>query len=201
MNEDNKIGKKGYFELREKRLKLVYKILYIIVAIWIALVISIGNADLTTETTPIYAFLLSVSSLCIIKILKYALMEFRCMKIVGELSQEVLVETETRYENIWKSFSVVLAFSALFMLLHILFPQIFNQVTCLSVAGIGSLYFSVLSIFDMVKPIENSKDYSNQSQEKENTKLISILNLIGVILGIAVSYSICSFVCGVMVNA
>lgn len=188
MNEDNKIGKKGYFELREKRLKLVYKILYVIVAIWIALVISIGNAGLTTETTPIYAFLLSVSSLCIIKILKYALMEFRCMKVVGELSQEVLVETETRYKNIWKSFSVVLAFNAVLMLLHIQFPAIFTQTTFLVVMWICLAYFALLSVSAIIIT-------------KANDSIMRFFDAISILLSIAISYGICAFVCGVIANA
>lgn len=187
-SEDKKMGKGEYFELREKRLKLVYKILYVIVAIWIALVISIGNAGLTKETTPIYAFLLSVSSLCIIKILKYALMEFRCMKVVGELSQEVLVETETRYENIWKSFSVVLAFNAILMLLHIQFPAIFTQTTFLVVMWICLAYFALLSVSAIF--ITKAKD-----------SIMRFFDVISILLSIAISYGICAFVCGVMANA
>ena len=34
-NDEKKPGKIEYFELREKRLKLVYKVLYAVVAIWI----------------------------------------------------------------------------------------------------------------------------------------------------------------------
>ena len=46
---DNKPGKSEYFELREKRLKLVYKILYAVVAVWIATFISIGNQNITLQ--------------------------------------------------------------------------------------------------------------------------------------------------------
>ena len=45
-NDEKKLGKSEYFELREKRLKLVYRILYVIVAIWIAALISIGTQEM-----------------------------------------------------------------------------------------------------------------------------------------------------------
>ena len=75
-NDEKKLGKSEYFELREKRLKLVYRILYVIVAIWIAALISIGTQEMTTEIAPMYAFLLAASSLLIINIIKYSLMGF-----------------------------------------------------------------------------------------------------------------------------
>ena len=78
-NDDKKLGKSEYFELREKRLKLVYRILYVIVAIWIATLVSISTQEMTEEIAPMYTFLLATSSLLIINIVKYALMEFRCM--------------------------------------------------------------------------------------------------------------------------
>ncbi len=36
-NDDKRLSRSDYFDLREKRLKLVYKILYAVVAIWIAI--------------------------------------------------------------------------------------------------------------------------------------------------------------------
>ena len=89
-NDEKKLGKSEYFELREKRLKLVYRILYVIVAIWIAALISIGTQEMTTEIAPMYAFLLAASSLLIINIIKYSLMEFRCMKVVGNIEESLL---------------------------------------------------------------------------------------------------------------
>ena len=51
-NDDKRLSKAEYFELREKRLKLVYKILYAVVAIWIAIFLSLSQSDLKiTEVT------------------------------------------------------------------------------------------------------------------------------------------------------
>ena len=115
-NDEKKLGKSEYFELREKRLKLVYKILYVVVAIWIALLLNISNDSLTKDIVPAYVFLLSITSLMIIKIIKYALMEFRCMKVIGNIDEAVLKQTEDRYDNIWKSFGIELALAAELMI-------------------------------------------------------------------------------------
>ena len=92
-NDEKKLGKSEYFELREKRLKLVYRILYVTVAIWVATLISIGTQEMTVDIAPMYAFLLAASSLFIINIIKYSLMEFRCMKVVGTIDESLLKQT------------------------------------------------------------------------------------------------------------
>ena len=69
--EDKKLSRTDYFDLREKRLKLVYKILYVVAAIWIAIFISITQSNIKIPEVPIYAFALSASSMVIIQIIKY----------------------------------------------------------------------------------------------------------------------------------
>lgn len=94
-NDDKRLSKAEYFELREKRLKLVYKILYAVVSIWIAIFLSLSQSDLKITEVPIYSFALASSSMVIIQIFKYAIMEFRCMKIVGQLSDELINQTDS----------------------------------------------------------------------------------------------------------
>lgn len=84
-DDEKTLSKSECFELREKRLKLVYKILYVIVAIWISGVLSVSDNTFTAEIVPAYAFLLATTSLMILRIIKYALMEFRCMKVIGNI--------------------------------------------------------------------------------------------------------------------
>ena len=99
-NDEKKPGKIEYFELREKRLKLVYKVLYVVVAIWAAIIICVGNQDMTREATPIFAFLLSVSSLIIVIMIRYCIMEFRCMRVIGKIDEKLMEQTEERYDRI-----------------------------------------------------------------------------------------------------
>lgn len=51
-NDDKRLCKAEHFELREKRLKLVYKILYAVVAIWIAIFLSLSQSDLKITEVP-----------------------------------------------------------------------------------------------------------------------------------------------------
>ena len=181
-NDDKKLGKSEYFELREKRLKLVYRILYAIVAIWIAVFIFIGTEKITAQIAPIYAFVLAASSMLIINIVKYALMEFRCMKVIGNIEESLLKQTEERYDNIWKSFSVILSLNALLMLLHFSYFSFFSQTVLLLVFFICTIYFTVFSLASMFK--RNFKD-----------KTVRTFDLIGLFVGAMTAYSICAFMC------
>lgn len=181
-NEDKKLGKLDYFELREKRLKLVYKILYVVAAIWIAIFLGISQIDLKNSEIPIYAFLLSVSSMVIIQIIKYAIMEFRCMKIVGQLNEELMNQTESRYENIWMSFSLILSFGGLALICHFKFVEEISIMAFLIVFLICMTYFTVLSFFKIFK-----KNWKN--------KTIKILDVFDVLIGYVATYSLCAVTC------
>ena len=108
-NDDKKLGKSEYFELREKRLKLVYRILYAIVAIWIAVFIFIGTEKITAQIAPIYAFVLAASSMLIINIVKYALMEFRCMKVIGNIEEFVTMSLKIFWRILVRSINLIIA--------------------------------------------------------------------------------------------
>ena len=182
-NDDKKINKAEYFELREKRLKLVYKILYVVVAIWIATILGISGTDLVENIAPVYVFLLSSSSLFIIQIVKYALMEFQCMKVIGNIDDSVLMQTEKRYDNIWKSFSLTLSLNALIMIIHIKFPIVFSPNVLMWIFIGCIVYFLAFSIAEMFT--------------KMSDKAIKCLDIINLLVGILTAYSICAFCCAV----
>ncbi len=186
-NEEKKLSKNDYFELREKRLKLVYKILYVVIAVWIASILGINGEGITKGIAPAYTFLLSVTSLFSVKIIKYALMEFRCMKVIGTIDESLLKQTEERYDNIWKSFSAILSFSGLLLFLQMRFPTVLNEVVFMGVFSVCTLYFAVLSVVELFK-------------SKFSDKTIKILDVIGLFVGILTSYSICAAVCLVAIK-
>ena len=186
-NDDKKLSRAEYFELREKRLKLVYKILYVVAAIWIAVFLILSQGDLKNTEIPMYAFALATSSMVIIQIFKYAIMEFRCMKVIGNIEEALLKQTEERYDNIWKSFSIILSLNALFMLLQISFSSAFNIITLMTVLCVCILYFLIWSFIELFK--KNFKDIT-----------IKIFDIIGLILGAITAYSICSLMCLVMIK-
>ena len=186
-NDEKKLGKSDYFDLREKRLKLVYRILYVIVAIWIATLVSISTQEMTKEIAPMYAFLLAASSLIIINIIKYALMEFRCMKVIGSIDKSLLNQTEERYDNIWKSFSLILSFCALIMFIHIQNKNTFSQDVFIWIFAVCIMYFLVLSVVEVF-------------QKKTSDKVIMILDTINLFVGTITAYSICAFMCLVAIK-
>lgn len=185
-NDDKKMNKAEYFELREKRLKLVYKILYVTVAIWIATILDVSSTDFVASVAPVYAFLLSSSSIFIIQIAKYALMEFQCMKVIGNIDEKILTQTEQRYDNIWKSFSLTLSLNALIMIFHIKCPIIFSPNVLIWFFACCVVYFLIFSIVEMFK--------------KMNDKAIKILDTINLLIGILTAYSICAFCCAVTIK-
>ena len=181
-NEERRLNKSEYFELREKRLKLVYKILYVVVAIWIALLLSMTQTALEKTTIPVYSFLLAASSMVIIQIIKYAIMEFRCMKVIGHLSEDLMKQTEARYENIWVSFSLILSLCGLALIPHYIFADQVTEELFIAIFAVCIGYFSVLSI---VKIFKNTfKD-----------KIINVLDAIGIVIGSAAAYSLCAAAC------
>ena len=181
-NEDTKLTKTEYFDLRERRLKLVYKILYVVVAIWIAVLLSVAQNTLEKTVVPIYSFMLSTSSMVIIQIIKYAIMEFRCMKVIGNLEKDLLEQTENRYDNIWVSFALILSLCGLALIPHYIFSEMINEYVFLSVFGGCIFYFNIVSFVKLFK-----KDYKD--------KTIRVLDAVGIIIGSIAAYSLCAAAC------
>lgn len=191
-HEDKKLGKPEYFDLRERRLKLVYKILYVVVAIWIAILLSISQNTLERSAIPVYAFLLSASSMVIIQIIKYAIMEFRCMKIVGTLKEELLTQTEARYENIWVSFSLILTLCGLALIPHYFFVEQASINVFMAMFSLCIVYFMAISVIKLFK-----KD----SATKPTTTIERIFDVISIVAGCIAAYSICAAACLITLDA
>lgn len=92
MTEDEKKYKEDYiqqeFDLREKRLKLVYKILYLVAIAWGILLISFMKIETHTESSAGYRGLLTITSIYLAAIVKYILKELSCMKITEYIPEE-----------------------------------------------------------------------------------------------------------------
>lgn len=92
MTEDEKKYKEDYiqqeFDLREKRLKLVYKILYLVAIAWGILLISFMKIETHTESSAGYCGLLTITSIYLAAIVKYILKELSCMKITEYIPEE-----------------------------------------------------------------------------------------------------------------
>lgn len=128
---------KAEFKLREKRLKLVYKILYVGVALWAALFVAYA----TTEKTvlPLYCGFLSALTAAILNILYYIFGELRCMKIYAPATDESKVEADSKFVEIWNTFGLGVIISTLLALLHTSFPTIINIASIWIVVGITTV--------------------------------------------------------------
>ena len=115
---------KAEFELREKRLKLVYKILYVGVALWAALFVAYTSAG--NNAFPLYCGFLSALTAAILNILYYIFGELRCMKIYTPAADESKVEADSKFVEIWNTFGLGVIISTLLALLHTSFPAIIN---------------------------------------------------------------------------
>ena len=107
---------KAEFELREKRLKLVYKILYVAVALWAALFVAYATTE--KPVLPLYCGFLSALTAAILNILYYIFGELRCMKIYAPAADESKVEADSKFVEIWNSFGLGVSIAALLTLIH-----------------------------------------------------------------------------------
>ena len=115
---------KAEFELREKRLKLVYKILYVAVALWATLFVSYTTTE--KSALPLYCGFLSALTAAILNIIYYIFGELRCMKIYAPAADESKVEADSKFVEIWNTFGLGVIISTLLALLHTSFPAVIN---------------------------------------------------------------------------
>ena len=138
MEKENRIDDiKAEFELREKRLKLVYKILYVAVALWAALFVSYTTTE--KSALPLYCGFLSALTAAILNIIYYIFGELRCMKIYTPAADESKVEADSKFVEIWNTFGLGVIISTLLALLHTSFPAIINIASIWIVVGITTV--------------------------------------------------------------
>lgn len=146
LEKENRIDDiKAEFELREKRLKLVYKILYVAVALWAALFVSYATTE--KSALPLYCGFLSALTAAILNILYYIFGELRCMKIYAPAADESKAEADSKFVEIWSSFGLGVSISALSTLIHTSFPAIINIVSVWIVVGVTAVLLAINSWF------------------------------------------------------
>lgn len=135
---------KAEFELREKRLKLVYKILYVAVALWAALFVAYAAAE--RNVLPLYCGFLSALTAAILNILYYIFGELRCMKIYTPAAVESKEEADSKFVEIWNTFGLGVAIAAFLTLLHSSFPAIITIVSVWIIVGATTMLLAVNSL-------------------------------------------------------
>lgn len=149
---DNNLTKVDYFDLRTKRLTLVYKILYVFVAAWIAMFVTavngLKNGSFDNSHLPSISFFISALSLCIIQMISYILSEFRCMKVFKSYDEQLWQETENKYDAIWNSFGIILALNLLCLIIS---TDISNYCGAMT----DNVFLGVLFIIGLLYTVKN----------------------------------------------
>ncbi len=104
------------------------------------------------------------------------------MKIVGQLSDELINQTEFRYENIWTSFSLILSLCGLAFILHFKFVEQISVQALLYIFLGCMAYFTVMSFIKIFK-----RDFKD--------KTIKNIDVIGIVVGSVAAYSLCAAAC------
>ena len=104
------------------------------------------------------------------------------MKIIGHLSEDLMKQTENRYDNIWISFSLILSLCGLFLILHYMLVEQMAINIFMIIFSVCIIYFTVISFLKLFK-----SDYED--------KKLRIFDVIGVIVGSVAAYSLCAAVC------
>lgn len=115
---------KDEFELRERRLNLVYKILYIFaISLGVTSLIAVKYIDKNPvevkSAIPLFCFLLSFLIVSLIYIIYYIFSELKCMKINESIKPEDKQQADKDFENIGIVLSISLLFSAILFFLNI----------------------------------------------------------------------------------
>ena len=140
-NEKNN-SLKDDFELREKRLKLIYKILYVLAAIWGAMIIAITTAE--KGVLPIFSGIISVVTTAIINILYYIFGELRCMKIYQPATDDEKDSADNKFVDIWNTFVVTVVTTFAMALANTAFPEYINTTVIMIAMFISSFALTSL---------------------------------------------------------
>lgn len=174
----NQLSIKEEFELREKRLKLVYKILYVIAALWAVMFLSIPSMEFNVTYAAIYSCFLSILTIYILKIVQYALQELACMKISQNATNEEKKNAENLFSEIWKTAILVLLIALMLMTITVAIQGSFTVNVMVAVIVLATIY-SLVSVF--IKRFPES------------------LRKIGVVVDVSLAYAVFSLLCiGVM---
>lgn len=138
------------FDLRERRLKLVYTILYVLAALWAALFISYGNTN--DSAAPVYCGLLAAITTSILNILYFIVGEFRCLRIHKKVDDETRNEADCKFLEIWNTYGLSICMSLLLTMLNLSIQNAINNAT-VSVA----IIIATILLYVNAMLVKNSK--------------------------------------------
>ena len=141
----NKISVEKEFELREKRLKLTYKILYVIAVGW-AVLLLVYMKSVSIEKM-ICNGILTILTVLLINILSFVFHEFRCLNIFQ--STEL---TDHKFQNIWNGFGLYCFIAILLVILDATISNFIAIGTIVISMGIGAAILTINSCLLFLLP-------------------------------------------------
>lgn len=109
------------------------------------------------------------------------------MKIIGHLNEDLIKQTESRYENVWTFFSLILTLCGIALSLHYMFVE---QVTI----NIFMIIFTICIVYSGV--IWFVKLFKSECKDKT----MRVFDLVDIIVGSVAAYSLCAAACLITSN-
>lgn len=181
---------KDEFELRDKLLKLMYKILYVLAALWLSLFISLTTITLDSKLSPVYCFFLTVLSLYIINIVKYSMQELSCMRINKKPSEQEKENADMFYTDIWRNSAIIAVVAAMAMFISMYIPQNIMPHSMALIFCSGTLYFAVVLTLE-----EPPKMFQKVGIRKPREEVLKTFHAIGILVSVVVAYSLFGILC------
>ena len=181
---------KDEFELRDKRLKLVYKILYVLAALWLSLFINLTSISLDSKISPVYCFFLAVLSLYIVNIVKYSMQELSCMRINKKPSEQEKENADMFYTDIWRNSAIIAVVASMAMFISMYIPQHIMPLSMVFGFFIGTLYFAVVLTLE-----DPPKILQRVGIRKPKEDVLKMFHAIGILASVVVAYSLFGILC------
>lgn len=146
----NKISVEKEFELREKRLKLTYKILYVIAVGW-AVLLLVYMKSVSIEKM-ICNGILTILTVLLINILSFVFHEFRCLNIFQSTDDKTKELTDHKFQNIWNGFGLYCFIAILLVILDATISNFIAIGTIVISMGIGAAILTINSCLLFLLP-------------------------------------------------
>ncbi len=169
---------KDEFELRERRLKLIYKILYLFAAVFLIIFLKATkildeNFSEAKNAIPLYSFFLSFLSISLMYIIYYIFSELKCMKINESIKAEDKQQADKDFENI----GIVLSISLLFSII------LFSSETCKTIFKVNFILMLLVELSIIIIAIayflfKFKKGKNEKAKKKYSLSIIVIISTI-----------------------
>lgn len=150
VDSEAKLSLEKEFELREKRLKLTYKILYVVAVGWAGLLLAYINIEKTEKM--LCGGMLAILTTLLFRIFSYVFHEFRCLNVFEDTDDQTKEMTDYKFQDIWNGFGLSCFIAVLLVTLNAVVPNFITIWTLGLATGVGSFVLLVRSCLSLFLP-------------------------------------------------